>query len=129
MKKDKLEVVQKKPELESKVVTVKTKEAFKPGYQGELSELLNFRTGFVVDKKKKRTPKPEATEEGEKATEEPKEGEQAEQPKEEKRRPKNDSRGQKRGDRRDNRKFDNKKSSRSTKGYNVENDQDFPKLG
>lgn len=26
----------------------------------------SFRTGFVVDKKKKRAPKPEATEEGEK---------------------------------------------------------------
>lgn len=67
LKKDKLEVVQKKPELASRIETVKAKGAYKPGYAGEMSDLLNFRTGFVVDKKKKRAPKPEATtEEGEK---------------------------------------------------------------
>lgn len=40
LKKDKLEVVQKKPELAARVDALKAKEAYKPAYQGELTELL-----------------------------------------------------------------------------------------
>ncbi|KRX01617.1 hypothetical protein PPERSA_00324 [Pseudocohnilembus persalinus] len=143
LKKDKLELIQKKPEREQVVQgkTAKQAPGYKPTYGGEGAELIGFRTGFVAEKQKKRAAKP-AVEQVAKDGQEEVQEQVKEQVKEEGAEKQQGERRQynKGGNNNYKRNYNNRDNQRKGgnqrsgnahrgKGFNVDNnEQDFPTL-